>query len=121
MVIGIFFLGCPGEDIDWLSRITDHFYGGNIKSFDYYYRFHTEALTRNIHKSVKARHINEIIGFLQSERENFLIDSIDTNNQTNHFSDFLKKLEQPYKDDSQLMNRKVCFDYATKKRISPIN
>ncbi|MUL16629.1 glycosyltransferase family 2 protein [Aliivibrio fischeri] len=108
-----YFSGIPGEDIDWISRILDKFDGANINEALYYYRFHSNSLTRKVHTTVKARHVREIIAFLSEERKLMLgKDSLSLDTSPTPLDSFIDEIEQNYIKDKFLMERKVIFDCA---------
>jgi len=109
-----FFIGCPGEDYDWIRRISEKFHVENIPDVCYYYRFHPGSLTRKVHFSIKVRHINEIIKFLANQRVNKGIDDLMTEDQQ-ELNLFIESLEAPYRKDKSMLDRKVSFEYALQR------
>ncbi|EHE6926717.1 glycosyltransferase family 2 protein [Vibrio cholerae] len=108
-----FFSGIPGEDIDWIARIIDKYEGKNMQEHYYYYRFHSNSLTRRVHNTVKARHVRDIIAFLSNQRDNNNgKDSLDDDFISEPLETFLEKLKEQYEKDKFLMARKCSFDHA---------
>lgn len=109
-----FFDGCPGEDFDWILRISENFRVVNIPDICYNYRFHPNSLTRKVHFSIKARHIEEIIFFLANQRKENGVDDL-MKEDKKALERFVDEIESRYQKDEGLMYRKVSFDYALQR------
>jgi len=109
-----YFDQCPGEDIDWIRRISEKYEVANIEYLGYLYRFSLTSLTRRPQFSIKARHIREIIKFLANQREaNNGIDDLMGNGKA--LKEFEKKLMLPYIKDPSMLYRKVSIEYSIQK------
>lgn len=106
-----FFVGCSGEDMDWVSRLVEVTRGANTHQPLYDYRFRLNSLTRKVFTTAKQRHTREIVSFLASQRrEHNGKDSLNAN--LPGLEGFLSGLEKPYIEDRGLMYRKMAFDQA---------
>ena len=109
-----FFADCPGEDYDWIRRISEKYKVNNIPLVGYYYRYQPNSLTRRVYFSIKQRHVFEIIKFLSDQRAEKGYDSLQDSNSTD-LEKFMEQLEEPYIKDPSMMMRKAAFDYALNK------
>lgn len=110
-----YFDQCPGEDIDWIRRISEKYKVSNIDYLGYLYRFSTTSLTRKPQFKIKARHIRDIITFLANQRDkNFGIDDL-MRDGGQELKDFENKLKLPYQKDPSLLFRKVSLEYSIQK------
>lgn len=64
-----FFKDCPGEDYDWILRMSLVTKLANIDEVLYFYRFSENSLTRKVYYDVKQRYINDIIFYLYNKRK----------------------------------------------------
>lgn len=109
-----FFIGCVAEDYDWLWRILDKFKSANLDYIGYYYRFHTNSLTRKVNFSIKKRHIHDIVKYLATERKIIGSDFIERGDDDT-YNQVIYKIGQPYIVDKGLLYRKVIIEYAINK------
>lgn len=116
-----FFQDCNGEDIYFVSRLLDFGLGKSIPDYLYFYRYREESLTRRVFITPKARHINEIVSFLFSQRlANNGNDSL--NSLLPGLEDLIRFYELKYDKDKGLMKRKIAIDLAIKKNyLAAIN
>ena len=109
-----FFQDCNGEDIYFVSRLLDFGRGMSTSDFLYFYRYREESLTRRVFITPKARHINEIVSFLFSQRlANDGRDSL--NSSLLGLDNLIRFYELKYEKDKGLMKRKIAVDLAIKK------
>lgn len=108
-----YFNGCPGEDVDWIRRISEKYEVANIDYLGYFYRFSPTSLTRKPKRDIKARHINEIIIFLADQRKKKGFDDLMTNG--NALKEFETQLHLPYTKNPSLIHRKLSLEYSIQK------
>lgn len=109
-----FFADCPGEDYDWIRRISEKYKVENIPLVGYYYRYQPNSLTRRVYFSIKQRHVFEIIKFLSEQRDEKGYDDLENSNSKD-LEKYMEQLEEPYIKDPSMMMRKAAFDYALNK------
>jgi len=109
-----YFIGCPGEDIDWLRRISEKFEVSNIPDVCYLYRYSDNSLTRRPKHEIKARHIEDIIGFLAKQRllNNGLDDLMTGGSNLNKYE---MELKSKFDENPSLLPRKLGIEYAIQK------
>ncbi|UVV57355.1 glycosyltransferase family 2 protein [Bacteroides fragilis] len=105
---------CIGEDIDWILRILEKYPVRNIDYVGYFYRFHSNSLTRRVYFSPRDRHMHDIVAFLAKERKEVGVDFVETQNME-EYRRCIAEISLPYIQDKGLLYRKVIIEYSINK------